>query len=283
MWDTLVCPFDHHPLAISQWRWLTCTHCGRGYPVLDGIPRILPPENRAGWVRRVNAWAERAARNPFAAGVRLNDEQRNRLRQRARRWENVLRDVFSWDYDSQVLQISVSGELLVHHFQWGNRFAVNPLAGFLADQGLLRWGRVRWVHAQGEWLPFASGSFDLVLLDGALQWCESPRRLLKQVARCLKPQGVLGVLWASVPEEDPDAALANPASLLPGPLQLRSVSSGQASRWLEESGLHVLWQAAPEPQVASPIASSSPLWLCGSTRAGQVVPTGGFASLRGAF
>ena len=284
MWDALVCPFDHRQLAVSQWRWLTCTHCGRGYPVLDGIPRIVPPENHAGWVHRVNVWAQRAARNPFAAGVRLNDEQRGCLRQRARRWESVLRETFSWGYDSQALQISVSGELLVHHFQWGNRFAVNPLAGFLADQGLLRWGRVRWVHAQGEWLPFASGSFDLVLLDGALQWCESPRRLLKQAARCLKPQGVLGLVWPSG-RADASRPGAFPAgqSGLPGPLQLRRPSPQRVDRWLEQAGLRVFWPARPRTRTSSSPIPGGTFWLCAATPTAAACFPGRFDSLPVSF
>ncbi len=260
MWDTLVCPFDHRPLAISQWRWLSCTHCGRGYPVLDGIPRLLPPENRAGWVRWLNRWATQAARSPFAAGVRLDDEGRRRLRNRARQWQKALGELFAWDFDTQVLQVSLAGELLVHHFQWGSRFAVNPLAGFFADRGLLRWGRVRWVHAQPEQLPFASQAFELVLLDDVLPWCESPRRALAQAARCLKPQGVL-CLWWSQPAEAPTPA----ASQLPAPgggrRQFRSVSADRTRTWLHRLGLRVLWESVPE---SSPTTCTFTLWLCGA-------------------
>ncbi|MBW0116479.1 Trm112 family protein [Pseudonocardia abyssalis] len=48
--DVLACPSDDHaPLrpgtpADSQADVLTCTACGRGYPVVDGIPVLLLEE-----------------------------------------------------------------------------------------------------------------------------------------------------------------------------------------------------------------------------------------------
>ncbi len=264
MWDTLVCPFDHRPLAVSQWRWLCCTHCGRGYPVLDGIPRLLPSENRAAWVRWLNRWAKQAAASPFAAGVRLDEESRGRLRTRARQWQAALGELFSWDFDTQVLQISLSGELLIHHFQWGARFAVNPLAGFFADRGLLRWGRVRWVHCQPEQLPFASRAFDLVLLDDVLLWCESPQAALAQVARCLKPQGVLCLRWSrspSSPQADTISAPAAAGRLQP---QFRELSAEQIRDGLDRQGLHVL-----QERISSAAEHASTLWLCGTQETGR--------------
>ncbi|GEM_PF-5745286 len=281
MWDLLVCPFDHQPLAISQWRWLSCTHCGRGYPVLDGIPRLLPRENQVRWVRWLNAWAHQAAKSPFAAGVRLDEEDRRDLRQRARQWQRALGELFAWDFDTQVLQVSLAGELLVHHFQWGARFAVNPLAGFFADRGLLRWGRVRWVHAQPEQLPFASAAFDLVLLEDVLAWCEWPQAALAQAARCLKPRGVLCLQWSRPVLASRDATASAPAGAARGLRpQFRQVSAEQLRSWLHQAGLQVGWQWT---SAAAAEGRWQAVWLCGPRQPGKEHPLEQLAGLSFSF
>jgi len=42
----LVCPVDHAPLEDSD-DALTCTRCGRRYPIVDGIPDMVPVEEPA--------------------------------------------------------------------------------------------------------------------------------------------------------------------------------------------------------------------------------------------
>jgi len=41
--DLLVCPVDHHDLRMED-SLLICTHCGRRYPIEDGIPNMLVPD-----------------------------------------------------------------------------------------------------------------------------------------------------------------------------------------------------------------------------------------------
>lgn len=54
------------------------------------------------------------------------------------------------------------------------------------------------VQAEGERLPFAAGSFDLVVSEyGAGAWCD-PRRWLPEAARVLRPGGRLAFLTNSV-------------------------------------------------------------------------------------
>jgi len=69
----------------------------------------------------------------------------------------------------------------------------------LADQsmrpalpfGLGRWrSRTRFVTANAERLPFASGSFDLVVSNLVLQWC-TPDRVFDECRRVLRPGGLL--------------------------------------------------------------------------------------------
>ncbi len=238
MWEQLACPFDHQHLLVRGWQ-LVCTDCGRGYPVLDGVPRFVPPRNKPHWVRRLNRWARQVAQSPYAFPFLCGEEQRQRLRSWARGWEQTLEQLIPWDFRTRVLQLGVLGELMIHHFHWGTRFAVNPLAGYWADLGLLRWGRVRWVHAQGEWLPLSSQGFDLVLLGDALHWCESPRQLLNQVRRVLRPQGLVWIqLLPNLQSSTVHPSLRE--------LFLRPVRMQMLLDSLKRLRLHVLWHG-PEP------------------------------------
>lgn len=54
--------------------------------------------------------------------------------------------------------------------------------------GWLRRGR--WVGGDAERLPFAAGSFDMVISNLSVQWCD-PDRVFQEVARVLRPGGLL--------------------------------------------------------------------------------------------
>ena len=43
--QVLACPVDKAPVSVDESRALVvCTQCGRGYPILDGIPVMLIDE-----------------------------------------------------------------------------------------------------------------------------------------------------------------------------------------------------------------------------------------------
>ena len=53
--EILCCPLDKHDLDLDVTEQddeeiltgtLTCTECGEGYPIEDGIPNLLPPDMR---------------------------------------------------------------------------------------------------------------------------------------------------------------------------------------------------------------------------------------------
>ena len=45
--DLLACPFCHGELRVAADR-LTCVICSRKYPILDGIPVLIPQEPEPG-------------------------------------------------------------------------------------------------------------------------------------------------------------------------------------------------------------------------------------------
>ncbi|MBI5612597.1 MAG: malonyl-ACP O-methyltransferase BioC [Gammaproteobacteria bacterium] len=51
------------------------------------------------------------------------------------------------------------------------------------------WRRNRWLGGDAERLPFAAASFDMVISNLSLQWCD-PERVFPEVARVLRPGGL---------------------------------------------------------------------------------------------
>jgi len=67
---------------------------------------------------------------------------------------------------------------------------IDPLAVEYAS--LFPWqGRARTLAAFGEQLPFRTASFDVVLCDNVIDHAEGPEEILHEVARVLKPGGIL--------------------------------------------------------------------------------------------
>lgn len=195
MWGDLVCPVDRGALDIGR-DWMACTQCGRGFPVLDGIPTFLPVDDDPRW--------RAARRGQLARLPRANPRESNSrsvlMRRRARRLESSLAPFVQLGPRSRLLQVGVPGEGELHHFRTGIRYAIDPLAGPLHARGLLRWGQVRWISARGEELPFPGGSFRLIILSDVLDVVESPARLLSEANRVLADDGVLWLSVRATPE-----------------------------------------------------------------------------------
>jgi len=188
MWDDLVCPADYGPLDRFGTQ-LSCRNCGAGYPVLESLPTFLADDESAAWRRHQRRSIARLPRGPREARVTYSPV----VRERGRQLEALLGEHLSLGSRSRILQVGPGAEGEVHHFQTGLRYAVDPLAGVLAERRLLRWGQVRWVAARGERLPFPDGCFSAVILSEVLDWVDSPRRVLHEAWRCLSGDGLLYV------------------------------------------------------------------------------------------
>lgn len=190
MWDELVCPADEGAFEQSA-GWLACARCGRGYPILDGIPHVFPPDEPPRWRA-----AQRARLDAAAIAAAEGMAEPHTVRLWGRRVESWLRPYLPLGSATRLLELASSGSALLGSFRCGVRYAVDPLAGALASYGLLRSGPVRWVAGSAEQLPLATGVFDAVLLWGALEQAASPLQMLVEVHRVLAPHGVV---WLEVP------------------------------------------------------------------------------------
>jgi SAM-dependent methyltransferase len=176
-------------------RPLRCLGCGRLYPVVEGIPRLLDDslpgiaEKRreiAGWVRKAQA----------EGWYREDDEVDAGLPQ------------VSWD-DSVWRANAHSFDALLHHYvRPGMRVLEVGAAKCWAAQHLLprgceyvatdilteRVGPFDRVQADGEHLPFADGEFDLTFCVATLHHALDLPRMVAELARVTRRGGIVAAL-----------------------------------------------------------------------------------------
>jgi SAM-dependent methyltransferase len=189
MWDELVCPIDHG-LFEKRPGWLSCVRCGRGYPILNGLPHVFPIDEPPEWRA-----AQRARLDTLAIAATEGDERPWAPRRWGRHVEAWLRPHVRLTSNTRLLELGSSVQTRLEGFRCGARYAVDPIAGALSACGLLRPGPVRWIAGNAEQLPLAHGVFDAVLVCGALEVAADPRRVLEETRRVLRPGGVV---WLEV-------------------------------------------------------------------------------------
>ncbi|MGH9554544.1 MAG: class I SAM-dependent methyltransferase [Terriglobales bacterium] len=95
---------------------------------------------------------------------------------------------------ARVLEVGCGPVGIVSRLPWGERHAVDPLNDFFQGHPTLSQCRDPSVHyqkAMGEELPFDPAMFDLVVLENVLDHVQGAPRLLGEVGRVLKEDGVL--------------------------------------------------------------------------------------------
>lgn len=93
--------------------------------------------------------------------------------------------------DARVLEVGSGAHGLIFYFGTRKAIGVDPLAHHYAAL-FPAWQRNGvTISAFGEALPFAGGSFDVVLCDNVVDHAESPARIVAEIVRVLSPNGVL--------------------------------------------------------------------------------------------
>lgn len=113
------------------------------------------------------------------------------MRLRSARVREKLERVRAIPGDARVLEVGSGAHGLVFFFGTTRGVGVDPLAGEYAALFPAWQHRVRTVTAAGERLPFADGSFDVVLCDNVVDHAEDPARIARELARVLAPGGLL--------------------------------------------------------------------------------------------
>ncbi len=93
--------------------------------------------------------------------------------------------------NARVLEVGSGAHGLIFFFEGAERVGVDPLADHYRELFPAWQGRARTIAAGGEQLPFADGSFDIILCDNVVDHAERPRRIIEEIARVLRPGRLL--------------------------------------------------------------------------------------------
>lgn len=93
--------------------------------------------------------------------------------------------------DARVLEVGCGAHGLIFGFGAADGVGVDPLADHYAALFPAWQHRARTIAAYGEALPFGDAEFDLVLCDNVVDHAERPGRIVAEMARVLKPGGLL--------------------------------------------------------------------------------------------
>ena len=127
-----------------------------------------------------------------AAKARGHEEEYvEAMRLRSARVREKLERVRAIPEDARVLEVGSGAHGLVFFFGTTRGVGVDPLACDYAALFPVWQHHAHTIAAEGEHLPFADVSFDVVLCDNVVDHAEDPARIARELSRVLKPGGLL--------------------------------------------------------------------------------------------
>jgi ubiquinone/menaquinone biosynthesis C-methylase UbiE len=102
-----------------------------------------------------------------------------------------LEEIKVFSKDSRVLEVGCGAHGLIFGLGTKYAFGIDPLAVDYKRLFPVWQKNAQTVSAIGEELPFADASFDFVLSDNVIDHAEKPLKIIEELARVLKPEGVL--------------------------------------------------------------------------------------------
>jgi SAM-dependent methyltransferase len=113
------------------------------------------------------------------------------MRRSSKRVREVLETFQTIAGDARVIEVGSGAHGLIFYFGARHGVGVDPLA--VSYRGLFpRWQNcAATIAAVGEQLPFTNASFDVVLCDNVVDHAESPKQIVGELVRILRPGGLL--------------------------------------------------------------------------------------------
>lgn len=183
--NLLCCPVDLQKL---QWGGseLSCSKCNAKYPVVGGIPRLVPDKN----------YADNFSFEWNNLGAKTQVDSFNQVGQSVKRFGDCMGWQESDVKGKLVLDVGCgSGRFCEVMCRWGADVigldyskSVNAAKKNTDELGFT----AEYVQGDALKLPFADGTFDAIYSIGVLQFTPDPLQGIREMCRVLKPGGLLG-------------------------------------------------------------------------------------------
>lgn len=93
--------------------------------------------------------------------------------------------------DTKILQIGCGPLDIINYFKNGKRYSIDPLADFYKERYKIDYNSSNLQKACGESIPFPNNYFELIIINNVLDHTFNPKRVLKEIKRALKREGIL--------------------------------------------------------------------------------------------
>lgn len=115
---------------------------------------------------------------------------RRQLIEKANRIKAIIDPYFPSDH-RKILQIGPGANAEINLLP-GDRFAIDPLASYFKEtfRDFID-PKVDFIEGMAEKLPYPDSYFDVILILNVLDHCWNPLKVIDEMARCLRPNGIL--------------------------------------------------------------------------------------------
>jgi len=208
LWKDLVCPDCGCSLFPANDSTLVCYACAEKFPVVNGIPRLLPRET-SGLSLKSNGVAERAQSLQSRTAASFGFEWTH-FSEMYPQWESNFRDyMFPNTAESfRGKKVLDAGCGSGRHAYYAARHGAEVWAVDISDavevaaKNTQETG-VRVIQADLNHLPFREESFDLVYSMGVLHHLPDPEGAFRYLLRFVKPGGEFRMFLYWAPEGEP--------------------------------------------------------------------------------
>jgi ubiquinone/menaquinone biosynthesis C-methylase UbiE len=105
--------------------------------------------------------------------------------------KNILIKYKKIDSRTKFLQIGCACADIINYLDIGEKYSIDPLADFYKSHFKLDYKKSRLISGMGEKLPYADNNFDVIILANVLDHTQNPKKVLSEVNRVLKRDGLL--------------------------------------------------------------------------------------------